>query len=647
MGQNLIEHRPAMVWLTELQKAKAEGGTTTKPKITVQDLLERINDPNAPEQALIPTSPRSVQACFRLGVDPVDLQEGSESFRVRSFVVLEVIDRSVPHVSVLKMRLSRMYEDLEGHFGGQGHEQLSMPEKKGPDSILCIGKSKKRTRMRGDHFFRCCVLHACSYTPFFYPVYTGCKQKEDADEEFHPVHWYKQKEDADEEVTRLRYERYEAVRQEGLRLLIEEPEHLINKIWQERLRLLIEERKHLINENWQANTDPRAMLRRNDSGADPRSSSAMVEKERQRLEVLKRRQEKELQQMVQYEITRKELLDKQQKRVEEQERRAMEQAQLKIQHEAARMAKQREIELQRMAEEKEMERRARVLAEETYRSYRTKLSKTWLIHAREEAHKKEEEHRKHLERLDKYAAALETEEMCKLSVKERAAEKERLLAELNARRRGGHMSITLNLMLHVALHHQRCIRASPKDARCRGEHEGEGSREEGLLAELNASSEYGASFQCVNAKNTNTCCRSVSKCSGAIKREPTSAAAARRVGKILRRKKENDLKKVDSDFQLKLRLDKVDCIQKMSLYNRQQLLERIMHDYDKTRELLKERQDLQTQRKMANMNASLQRQMMSKAMDSLRFTKNVGSLSSGGSVNINDLLSRTRPSTAL
>ncbi|KAF5839744.1 hypothetical protein DUNSADRAFT_18746 [Dunaliella salina] len=418
MGQNLIEHRPAMVWLTELQKAKAEGGTTTKPKITVQDLLERINDPNAPEQALIPTSPRSVQACFRLGVDPVDLQ-------------------------------------------------------------------------------------------------------------FHPVHWYKQKEDADEEVTRLRYERYEAVRQE-------------------RLRLLIEERKHLINENWQANTDPRAMLRRNDSGADPRSSSAMVEKERQRLEVLKRRQEKELQQMVQYEITRKELLDKQQKRVEEQERRAMEQAQLKIQHEAARMAKQREIELQRMAEEKEMERRARVLAEETYRSYRTKLSKTWLIHAREEAHKKEEEHRKHLERLDKYAAALETEEMCKLSVKERAAEKERLLAELNARR-----------------------------------------------------------------------------------------------------KKENDLKKVDSDFQLKLRLDKVDCIQKMSLYNRQQLLERIMHDYDKTRELLKERQDLQTQRKMANMNASLQRQMMSKAMDSLRFTKNVGSLSSGGSVNINDLLSRTRPSTAL
>jgi hypothetical protein len=74
---------------------------------------------------------------------------------------------------------------------------------------------------------------------------------------------------------------------------------------QERLRLLIEERKHLINENWQPIGDARAMLRRNESSADPRSSSSMVEKERQRLEVLKRRQEKELQQMVQYEVTRK------------------------------------------------------------------------------------------------------------------------------------------------------------------------------------------------------------------------------------------------------------------------------------------------------------------------------------------------------
>jgi hypothetical protein len=34
--------------------------------------------------------------------------------------------------------------------------------------------------------------------------------------QYHPMHWYRQKEDADEDVTKLRYERYEAVRQGGM-----------------------------------------------------------------------------------------------------------------------------------------------------------------------------------------------------------------------------------------------------------------------------------------------------------------------------------------------------------------------------------------------------------------------------------------------
>ncbi len=31
-------------------------------------------DPNAEEATLLPTSPRSVESCFRLGIDPLDLQ---------------------------------------------------------------------------------------------------------------------------------------------------------------------------------------------------------------------------------------------------------------------------------------------------------------------------------------------------------------------------------------------------------------------------------------------------------------------------------------------------------------------------------------------------------------------------------------------
>lgn len=72
---------------------------------------------------------------------------------------------------------------------------------------------------------------------------------------------------------------------------------------QERLQLLLAERTKLINENWQpGQAAAKPVLKRKDSN---NQGSSMVEKERQRLEVLKRRQERELQQMVQYEVARK------------------------------------------------------------------------------------------------------------------------------------------------------------------------------------------------------------------------------------------------------------------------------------------------------------------------------------------------------
>lgn len=50
--------------------------------------------------------------------------------------------------------------------------------------------------------------------------------------------------------------------------------------------------------------------------ADAEATSGMIAKEQHKLEVLKRRQEREIQQMLQYEITRKQLLEKQQKKIE-------------------------------------------------------------------------------------------------------------------------------------------------------------------------------------------------------------------------------------------------------------------------------------------------------------------------------------------
>lgn len=89
---------------------------------------------------------------------------------------------------------------------------------------------------------------------------------------------------------------------------------------QERIKSLIELRKRLVDDGWAGEPARPGSLSANPGGRKPGKgqsdgNSSMVEKERQRLEVLKKRQERDLQQMLQYEQQRKELLDKQQAKV--------------------------------------------------------------------------------------------------------------------------------------------------------------------------------------------------------------------------------------------------------------------------------------------------------------------------------------------
>ncbi len=121
-----------------------------------------------------------------------------------------------------------------------------------------------------------------------------------------------------------------------------------------------------------------------------------------------------------------------------------------------------------------------------------------------------------------------------------------------------------------------------------------------------------------------------------------------------RRKKEHDIKKCEQEFELKLRLDKVrregwerggakqdalkkvlgrsklcfpcihiitvslmctwwpqvDAIQKSKCFQRDEALGQIMRDFEKTRSMLREREELQRKRKQANMDASLNRAAM-------------------------------------
>ena len=55
------------------------------------------SDPNAPEYALIPSSPRSVEACFRLGIDPLELQ----------FHPIEHYKRPLEDIDIAQIRYER------------------------------------------------------------------------------------------------------------------------------------------------------------------------------------------------------------------------------------------------------------------------------------------------------------------------------------------------------------------------------------------------------------------------------------------------------------------------------------------------------------------------------------------------------------
>jgi hypothetical protein len=72
-------------------------------------------------------------------------------------------------------------------------------------------------------------------------------------------------------------------------------------VWQERLAALLEERKRLVAGSEEGSG---AKVHKKPSGQPDVDSVAMVEREARRLEVLKRRQEREMNQLIQFELLR-------------------------------------------------------------------------------------------------------------------------------------------------------------------------------------------------------------------------------------------------------------------------------------------------------------------------------------------------------
>lgn len=89
------------------------------------------------------------------------------------------------------------------------------------------------------------------------------------------------------------------------------------------------------------------------------------------------------------------------------------------------------------------------------------------------------------------------------------------------------------------------------------------------------------------------------------------------------RVEDNSRKKVQRELFQSMKIAKVDCMRKMHAYQKQQLFEKIMAENERTGLLLHQRRELQHKRKMANMQASIQCQVMNQLMEKLRNSTNI------------------------
>ena len=65
--------RPPYSWLADLERLRDAAASGARPKVSILDVADRLAEPGCTAAACMPTSPRSVDACLRLGIDPASL----------------------------------------------------------------------------------------------------------------------------------------------------------------------------------------------------------------------------------------------------------------------------------------------------------------------------------------------------------------------------------------------------------------------------------------------------------------------------------------------------------------------------------------------------------------------------------------------
>lgn len=363
-----------------------------------------------------------------------------------------------------------------------------------------------------------------------------------------------------------------------------------------------------------------------------KGSFALVDIERRRLEKVRQRQERELEQMLEFEMKMNRLQQEATEKVERERRQheAMERSKVRLAQEVAANKRARELQKKAQLDIEEARRkeltlqlaaRDRALAEE--KAQQDKVRRLEAKEREEERKLKAEEHRAQTEKLLR-AQQLEVQKrLHELEVAEKAREEtvEKQRAEraigMEVRRREVMQRIQKNLKASKRLEAQRQREMQKKQEAsdvARKEHEEEERRIRALQLQQQAE---------VERKRL-------------LVLEETRREEARKKQEILERQQEMDrnLQQVQQQqqeqrrlrceyrkVQAQLKMDKVERMKRVQEYQRLEMMRKLHDTEARTQQMLNEKESLVTRRKHLAMQTKIQRDLILQTMEKVKITK--------------------------
>ncbi|POM68789.1 GTP-binding protein, partial [Phytophthora palmivora] len=363
-----------------------------------------------------------------------------------------------------------------------------------------------------------------------------------------------------------------------------------------------------------------------------KSSSALLQIERQRLEKVRQRQERELGQMLEFEMKMNRLQQEATEKMEREKRQheAMERSRMRFAQELAAEKRAREIKKKAQLDAEEERRkelaaqlaaRDRALAEE--KSRQEKLRRIEAREREEERKIKAEEHRAQTEAL-LHAQQMEIQaRLRELDLAEKAREEmveqqraERAIA-MDARRREVTLRIRKNLRASKKLEAQRKREIQRKQLASealREAHEQEERRSRELQAQQQLAIEKKRQLVLAEARRDEA-----RKKEELLERQREIERNVQQVQK--NQEHERALRSEYKKLQTQLKLDKVERMKRVQEYQRLEMQRKMQDTEARTQHMLNEKESLVNRRKQLAIKTKIQRDMIMRTMENVKITK--------------------------